>query len=231
MRETELCLYDLCFSSDRPSIADLCRLRDDSTSKLRGPVDIHSLEWIWDRVARSGPLGEHAVRYGKPSFAACFCADGSGIGARSDRDLRATSSSAEANNDIGRIWEEFGVRVHVTYDARSYFPPYWKEAPFSGQGSQIDRDEGKRLVRLIPSFLFMYPPELIVKTLRDIYLLKSMSFYGLRYGGTCSPDGIYIASQGDDRACNDALLTAQMHSEFSSILYRTISFRKTSGAT
>ena len=134
--------------------------------------------------------------------------------------------------EYGKSWV---YRIHVTYDARSYFPPYWKEAPFSGQGSQIDRDEGKRLVRLIPSFLFMYPPELIVKTLRDIYLLKSMSFYGLRYGGTCSPDGIYIASQGDDRACNDALLTAQMHSEFSSITLQKLCsfFQKThrSGAT
>ena len=133
-------------------------------------------------------------------------------------------ASAGTDHDIVRIWETFGVHVHVRYDADSYFPIEWKRAPYSAQASQIEPDEGKRILRLIPGFLAMYPPELIAKNLRAIYLLKSMSFYGLAYGGTSSLDGIYITSEGQDRGYSDEFLSAAMHHEFSSILYTNYRF-------
>ena len=92
------------------------------------------------------------------------------------------------------------------------------------QGIQIEPDGAVQLMRLIPGFLAMYPRALIANNLRAIYLLKSMSLYGLRYGGTYSRGGIYITSRGEDHGCNDLFRSAMMHSEFSSILYRNYGF-------
>ena len=59
--------------------------------------------------------------------------------------------------------------------------------------------------------------------LRSIYLLKSMSAFGVVYGGSYYRKSIYISSGGDHRAYDMDLL-AMMHSEFSSILYRDYGF-------
>jgi hypothetical protein len=138
--------------------------------------------------------------------------------------LHTVPLSAHSDHEIARIRGEFGVQVHVIYDFESYFPREWREAAYSAQGSQIDVDESMRLIRLIPGFLSMYPAQLIRRNLRDIYLLKAMSFYGLRYGGTNSLDGIYIASRGNEPKCRDERLAGVMHAEFSSILLRNYRF-------
>ncbi len=136
----------------------------------------------------------------------------------------AIPPSADADDEIARIWKEFGVRVHVTYDRESYFPTRWKRAPISVQGIQIEPEGAMQLRRVIPGFLAMYPRVLFANNLRNIYLLKSLSLYGLKYGGTYSRGSIYIASRGEDHGRNDLFLSATMHSEFSSILYRNYDF-------
>ena len=73
VRETYTALFNICFAWDPPpSIEELYRLRNDLRAKLRDPVDIQSLEWIWDRVAHMGPAGKHAAKACRPTFEACF---------------------------------------------------------------------------------------------------------------------------------------------------------------
>jgi hypothetical protein len=148
----------------------------------------------------------------------CGCSGGSG------RDVSAIPPSAPADQEIARIWKEFGVRVHVKYDPDSYFHTIWKRAPISAHGIQIEPDGAIRITRLIPDFLAMYPRALIADNLSSVYLLKSLSFYGLEYGGTYSGADIYITSHGDGKKHNDLCISALMHSEFSSILYRNYAF-------
>jgi hypothetical protein len=130
----------------------------------------------------------------------------------------------DVKREFARTFKQFGVRVHVIYDPDSYFPTKWKRAPFLARGSQIQPDESRRLAHLIDSFLSMYPSQVVANNLHDIYLLKTLSFYGLDYGGTNSQDAIYIASQGRDAKAPDDGLAAMMHAEFSSILYRNYGF-------
>ena len=49
---TTLCQFNVCYGTDRTSIDDLYRLREDLNPKLRGPVDVETLEWMWDRLSR-----------------------------------------------------------------------------------------------------------------------------------------------------------------------------------
>jgi hypothetical protein len=130
----------------------------------------------------------------------------------------------DAAKEIAKIRAEFGVHVHYIYDFETYFPSSWKSPPFSAQGSQIDLDESRRVVHLIPAFLKMYPPDLIKNDLHDIYLLGSMKFHGLAYGGTNSSDAIYLVSEGENQGYTERSLAGTMHSEFSSILLRNHRF-------
>jgi hypothetical protein len=145
--------------------------------------------------------------------------------ADSSRDLHETPPAEDLDHEIARIRKEYRVVVHVRYDSDNFFPSEWKEAPPSANGSQIDPDQARRITRLIPGILSMYPPELVARNLRDIYLLESMSFYGLPYGGTNSRDGIFITSGTKEHGYHHSCyLVALMHAEFSSILYRNCFF-------
>ena len=70
----------------------------------------------------------------------------------------------------------------------------------------------------------MYPRALVADNLRSIYLLRTMTLYGLRYGGTYSRGSIYITSRGEDHGCKDLFRSAMIHSEFSSILIKNYGF-------
>jgi hypothetical protein len=133
-------------------------------------------------------------------------------------------ASVDTDPEVVRIRQEFGVRVHVNFDPASYFPANWRSAPRSANCVQIEPGAATQLKKLIPCFLAMYPRALIAGSLRDIYLLKSMSFYGLKYGGTNRGDSIYITCRGDGHGERDLFLLAGMHHEFSSILYRNYGF-------
>jgi hypothetical protein len=139
-------------------------------------------------------------------------------------DARAGYLPGGDSPDLARISKTFGVRVHVAYNRENYFPAEWRSPPASAKGSQIKPAEAQRITRLIPGFLSMYPPALITENLRHVFLLESMSFYGLEYGGTNSRDAIYIASLGRTRPHHDVSVAALMHSELSSILYRNYDF-------
>jgi hypothetical protein len=107
-----------------------------------------------------------------------------------DRDPDGAALPQDEAPEVGRIRRDFGVRVHVRYDARNYFPDHARRSPASAQGVQIEVGGTKRIMRLIPEFLGMYPRPVIAANLRNIYLLGRLSFYGLEYGGTYIQDGI-----------------------------------------
>jgi hypothetical protein len=72
VRETTRCQYYVCFGTDRTSIEELIKLRDDLVPKLSGPVDVETLEWTWKRLARTNADGERFVRMLTPKFEAAF---------------------------------------------------------------------------------------------------------------------------------------------------------------
>jgi hypothetical protein len=57
---------------DPPPIEEAYRLRDEQMPKLRGPVDIQTLDRLWERLARTGVDGKHVADYLRPEFRRCF---------------------------------------------------------------------------------------------------------------------------------------------------------------
>ena len=72
VRETTVCQFIVCFGTRNTSIEELNRLRNDLTPKLRDHVDVGTLEWTWDRFARTNADGARFVRVSRPRFEACF---------------------------------------------------------------------------------------------------------------------------------------------------------------
>jgi hypothetical protein len=133
--------------------------------------------------------------------------------------------SAELEHEVARIRQDFGVRVHITYDRDKFFPTKWKSAPISAQGSQIRSDGAMQILQTVAAFLSMYPSEVYMNNLHNIYLLNSLTVYGLEYGGTNSRDAIYVVGRGGGNG-GDEFLSATLHAEFSSILFRNYHFPK-----
>jgi hypothetical protein len=72
VRSTTVCLMNICFTWNRPSNDDLYRLRGDLMPRLRGPANLETLLWIWDRLARTGPYATRVVDRSRRSFEACI---------------------------------------------------------------------------------------------------------------------------------------------------------------
>jgi putative zinc-binding metallo-peptidase len=112
-----------------------------------------------------------------------------------------------------------GVKVGYQYSPIN-FPESWLEEPIHASGKQIHPEEIRRHTDIIIRALQKYPPALLKANLHSIYLLHSMRFYDVEYGGTNSTFDLFLCNEGDDAGYNDFYLEQTIHHEFSSILYR-----------
>jgi hypothetical protein len=55
-----------------PTIEELYRSRDELMAKLRGPVDLQTLEWTWARIARTGIDGKSITDQHQREFEECL---------------------------------------------------------------------------------------------------------------------------------------------------------------
>jgi hypothetical protein len=132
--------------------------------------------------------------------------------------------NTQIESQVVQIYRDYGVRVLYQYDRDQYFDNQWKRSPVNAQGEQISEVEIIRLLPIIREFLSFYPKEVIVKNIKNIYLVKELTFYGSSFGASNSNMGLYIKSQGSNKGFTDQFLLGTMHSEFSSILMRNYAF-------
>jgi hypothetical protein len=55
-----------------PPIEEVYRLRAELIPMLRGPVDFQTLDWMWERLARTGVDGKRVADSLGPEFRKCF---------------------------------------------------------------------------------------------------------------------------------------------------------------
>lgn len=100
------------------------------------------------------------------------------------------------------------------------FPEEWETDEINAQGVDLDSSEMKRSLKVIEKALSKYPDELLGKNLREVYVLHSIKFYGVEYGGTNSTDVVYLSNKGMEQGYDDVFLEKTFHHEFSSVLLR-----------
>lgn len=100
------------------------------------------------------------------------------------------------------------------------FPDSWNEHPIRASAKPLDKSRVKQHLKIVKVAMNKYPKDLLRKHLRKVYLLDSIHFYGLRYGGTNSTDTLYLTNNGIKKGYTDKYLEGAFHHEFSSILLR-----------
>ena len=111
------------------------------------------------------------------------------------------------------------IYIGFTYNV-SIFPESWISEPINASGEPLDKAEIKRSKKIIGKALNKYPSGVLKKELHSIYMLKSMNFYHVGYGGTNATDALYLCNDGSKKGYSDLYLEQTFHHEFSSILYR-----------
>lgn len=100
------------------------------------------------------------------------------------------------------------------------FPCKWRNKKTKPVISPVDQGEVSRTNSALQKALDRYPAELLKKNLKRVYVVKTMSFFGLEYGGTYHKRKIYITSNGTRMGYSEAFLQGLFHHEFSSILLK-----------
>ena len=113
--------------------------------------------------------------------------------------------------------ERTGITIHFRVNDET-FPENWKTEEINAKGVSLDTLEIKRSLKFINAALDKYPTDILMKNLREVYILKSIEFYGQGFGGTYATDIVYIANDGVDKGYSEDYLEQTFHHEFSSIL-------------
>ncbi len=103
---------------------------------------------------------------------------------------------------------------------KKIFPCKWRRKRVQASASPIKQEEIQRSRDAMERALSRYPRSLITENLDVIYMVRSMKFFGLDYGGTYFRKRIYLANDGVKNGYTDAYLEGKFHHEFSSILLK-----------
>lgn len=60
--------HNVCFSETHVTFDELVRFNHDARMKLAGNVDLHSIDWVWKRLAETGPHGQRYFDKFEPEY-------------------------------------------------------------------------------------------------------------------------------------------------------------------
>jgi hypothetical protein len=84
----------------------------------------------------------------------------------------------------------------------------------------VPPEETIRLEDLLTYAFSKYPTRVLNTNLKKVCVVKSMTFYGLPYGGTNYQHTVYLSDDTDNPWFSDEYIEEVFHHEFSSILLR-----------
>lgn len=110
-----------------------------------------------------------------------------------------------------------GVEIIFTAED-GMFPYTWYSGDIKGKAVSLDSSEIIRSTEIVKKALSKYPVDVIKKNLDKIYVMKSLEFYGVIYGGTNTKNIVYIANNGIGTGYTNDFIERIFHEEFSSVL-------------
>lgn len=111
----------------------------------------------------------------------------------------------------------------VSFDSTlAIFPKEWRTDEINPKAVALPMSERARFQKVVDRAIAKYPSKLLTKHLKNVYLLRSITFFGLAYGGTNSLDAVYLANDGVANGYTDDYLEESFHHELSSIFVRNV---------
>ncbi len=111
------------------------------------------------------------------------------------------------------------TRINYKGDAKM-FPCKWRNNKIRPEFSLIPAEEIPRMQKILDVSLAKYPGKLLKKNLKGIYVLKTLFFFGLEYGGTYYRREVYLTNNGIENGYSDKFIEGTFHHEFSSVLIK-----------
>lgn len=118
-------------------------------------------------------------------------------------------------------WRKTFYEDNIIFTAdENIFPGEWLVPEINAKGESLSEGEIERSKIIIISALDKYPTQFLKYNLKNVYILKSLSYSGVNAGGTNSFDCVYIANDGVNMGYTDIIIEKEFHHEFSSIILR-----------
>jgi hypothetical protein len=112
--------------------------------------------------------------------------------------------------------------VGVIYTAtEGMFPKKWYNSKIDAQAVSLSPGEIPYVDSILGKAFSKYPARVLRENLETVYILKTLRFYGLPYGGTFTGHSVYITDNDSDRNYTRTFIESLFHHEFSSILLRS----------
>jgi len=100
------------------------------------------------------------------------------------------------------------------------FPPSWYSAQVSAHAVSLQDNYRKEAKDILNKAIEKYPEEVLFHNLRKVYILESLHFFGVPYGGTNTKNIIYLTFTYSGNGQNLSFAEGLFHHELSSVLFR-----------
>jgi len=131
----------------------------------------------------------------------------------------------DVKKDIQELELKYGIKIKYDVDEKT-IPKPWRRSPSNATAEPLNQINLNRLIQILSRELNKYPIDIIKRNLSDIYLFKSLSFYGVQYGGTSINTSIYLTGGSVIEGYDNIYFASLFHHEMSSIFYRAYPFPK-----
>ncbi|HHJ15676.1 MAG TPA: hypothetical protein ENJ80_03165 [Gammaproteobacteria bacterium] len=131
--------------------------------------------------------------------------------------------SGDIDESAQAIERKYGIAVeYETGDAA--IPELWRNPPANGTAEPMTKANLCRYLPVLAHELDKYPADVIRQNLATVYLLNSLGFFGVQYGGTSLDHSIYLTGGNTVEGYDDSYFATLFHHEMSSIFFRNYDF-------
>lgn len=107
-----------------------------------------------------------------------------------------------------------------TSASEEIFPESWRKPPILASGGELPEEQFERVRKVLGPAIKKYPPQVLEKHLKGVYVLSELKYSGVVTSGTNSRTVVYEKIGDVKQGFTDAHVESVFHAEFSSILLR-----------
>jgi len=114
--------------------------------------------------------------------------------------------------------------IDILFDSEpKMFPPGWYCKRVSAEAVSLPKEYRTEAMDIINKAIAKYPEDVLFVYLRKVYVMKSLAFFGVPYGGTNTKNVVYLTYDNSIPERTAEYVEGVFHHEFSSVLLRKFS--------
>ncbi|NQV02065.1 MAG: hypothetical protein HQ542_05440, partial [Bacteroidia bacterium] len=111
--------------------------------------------------------------------------------------------------------------IDILFDTEPrMFPASWYCKRISADAVSLPQEYKTEAMDILNKAIAKYPEDVLFVYLRKVYVLKSLTFFGVPYGGTNTKDVVYLTYDNSNPERTAEYVEGVFHHEFSSVLLR-----------